>query len=89
MLLLRDQGYDCEYGETFYAQTQQRVVVEPTGDLLVRTLAAVEQAREAAVRLRPPPPLESSPKCPRCPLVGICLPDETNVLGGWTASPGG
>lgn len=80
VLLLRDQGYDCEYGEVFYAQTRQRVVVEPTGDLLVRTLAAVEQAREAAVRLRPPPPLESSPKCPRCSLVGICLPDETNVL---------
>jgi CRISPR-associated protein Cas1 len=56
------------------------VVVEPTEELVARTLAVVEQAREAAVRLRPPPPLESSPKCPRCSLVGICLPDETNVL---------
>ena len=28
----------------------------------------------------PPPPLDDSPKCPRCSLVGICLPDETNLL---------
>jgi CRISPR-associated protein Cas1 len=80
VLLLREHGYDCERGEIYYAETRQRVVVEPTGALVARTLAVVEQAREAAVRLRPPPPLESSPKCPRCSLVGICLPDETNVL---------
>ena len=29
---------------------------------------------------RIPPPLEDSPKCPRCSLVGICLPDEINFL---------
>ena len=27
-----------------------------------------------------PPPLVDSPKCPRCSLVGICLPDETRLL---------
>ena len=27
-----------------------------------------------------PAPLVDSPKCPRCSLVGICLPDETNWL---------
>jgi CRISPR-associated protein Cas1 len=27
-----------------------------------------------------PPPLADSPKCPRCSLVGICLPDETRLL---------
>lgn len=27
-----------------------------------------------------PPPLDDSPKCPRCSLVGICLPDETTLL---------
>ena len=25
-------------------------------------------------------PLENSPKCPRCSLAGICLPDETNLF---------
>jgi CRISPR-associated protein Cas1 len=29
---------------------------------------------------RLPPPLDDSPKCPRCSLVGICLPDETTLL---------
>jgi CRISPR-associated protein Cas1 len=80
VLLLREHGYDCVRGEIYYAQTRQRIVVEPTGELVARTLAVVEQARAAAVELKPPPPLAASPKCPRCSLVGICLPDETNLL---------
>ena len=80
VLLLREHGYACERGEIFYAQTRQRVPVEPTPELVSRTLQIVDEARLAAARLAPPPPLQSSPKCPRCSLVGICLPDETNLL---------
>jgi len=80
VLLLREHGYVCERGEIFYAQTRQRVPVEPTAELVTRTMEIIAEARAAAVRLAPPPPLESSPKCPRCSLVGICLPDETNLL---------
>jgi CRISP-associated protein Cas1 len=80
VLLLREHGYRCDRGEIFYAATRQRVVVDPTEELTARTLALVDEARAAAARLAPPPPLESSPKCPRCSLVGICLPDETNLL---------
>jgi len=80
VLLLREHGYACERGEIFYAQTRQRVSVEPVPELVARTLEIVAEARSAAARLAPPPPLESSPKCPRCSLVGICLPDETNLL---------
>ena len=80
VLLLREHGYACERGEIFYAQTRQRVMVEPDPDLIARTLSIVADARSTAARLAPPPPLESSPKCPRCSLVGICLPDETNML---------
>lgn len=80
VLLLREQGYDCERGEIFYAETRQRVVVQPTMELITRTLTVVDEARTAAARLQPPPPLTSSPKCPRCSLVSICLPDETNLL---------
>jgi len=36
--------------------------------------------RETALSGVIPPPLEDSPKCPRCSLVGICLPDETRLL---------
>lgn len=80
ILLLREHGYDCDRGEIFYAEARRRVVVEPTEDLVTRTLALVGEARATATKLQPPPPLESSPKCPRCSLVGICLPDETNLL---------
>jgi CRISP-associated protein Cas1 len=80
VLLLREHGYAVERGEIFYAETRQRVAVEITPELVSRTLEIVGQARATATELAPPPPLRSSPKCPRCSLVGICLPDETNVL---------
>lgn len=76
------RGYACERGEIFYAQTRQRVPVEPVPELIAQTLEIVAEARSAAARLAPLPPLESGPKCPRCSLVGICLPDETNLLAG-------
>ncbi len=82
VLLLREHGYACQRGEIWYAETRQRVAVEISPELVARTLEVVAEARSAAVRLAPPPPLESSPKCPRCSLVGICLPDETNLLAG-------
>jgi CRISPR-associated protein Cas1 len=79
-LLLRDQGYTVERGELYYAETRQRVPVEITPELEARTLGVVREAREVATRLAPPPPLQASPKCARCSVVGICLPDETNML---------
>jgi CRISPR-associated protein Cas1 len=54
ILLLREHGYRCERGELFYAETRQRVAVEPTEELVARTLKIVEQARTAAARLQPP-----------------------------------
>lgn len=80
VLLLREHGYHSPRGEIFYAGTRQRVTIEATEELIQRTLDVVRQARAAATQLHPPPPLEASPKCPRCSLVGICLPDETNLL---------
>jgi CRISPR-associated protein Cas1 len=80
VLLLREHGYTAERGELFYAETRQRVPVPVTPELVARTLNVAGQARAVAARLAPPPPLRSSPKCPRCSLAGICLPDEVNVL---------
>ena len=80
VLLLREHGYTVARGEIFYAETRQRVPVETTPELVARTLEVVAEARNAAARLVPPPPLQSSLKCARCSLVGICLPDETNLL---------
>jgi CRISP-associated protein Cas1 len=82
VLLLRDHGYVAERGEIFYAGTRQRVPVYVTPSLVEQTLRIVAEARDVATRLAPPPPLRSSPKCGRCSLAGICLPDEVNVLTG-------
>jgi CRISP-associated protein Cas1 len=80
VLLLREHGYTVERGEIFYAETRQRVPVEITPGLVARTTEIIGEARAVATRLAPPPPLRSSPKCARCSLAGICLPDEVNVL---------
>ena len=82
VLLLRDHGYSAERGEVFYAGTRQRVPVYITPSLVEQTLRILAEARDVATRLAPPPPLRSSPKCGRCSLAGICLPDEVNVLAG-------
>jgi CRISPR-associated protein Cas1 len=79
-LLLRENGYECDAGALYFAESQQRVTVELTPELIQRTLDLLAQARRVAASGSIPPPLVDSPKCPRCSLVGICLPDEINAL---------
>jgi CRISP-associated protein Cas1 len=87
-LLLREHGYECDYGILYFAAAQTRVRVELTDALVARTLELLAAARRTAAAGVIPPPLVDSPKCPRCSLVGICLPDETNLLRrGDTALP--
>ncbi len=81
-LLLRDNGYDCSEGEIYFAETRQRVTIPFDDKLVSKTLRLVEELRQVASGPDPPPPLVDSPKCPRCSLVGICLPDETNLHAG-------
>lgn len=79
-LLLRERGYRCDHAELWYAETRQRVRVELTAERLSWAAGLVADARAVADQARPPLPLVDSPKCPRCSLVGLCLPDETNAL---------
>lgn len=79
-LLLREHGYPTSYGELYFAESRERRRVEFTEELIARTIATVERLRSVATAPQAPPPLVDSPKCPRCSLVGICLPDETNAL---------
>lgn len=79
-LLLRAHGYSCDSGVLYYAGSNERVVVEFDDELVALTierLAALRAAADAAVL---PPPLENSPKCVRCSLAPICLPDEVRFL---------
>lgn len=79
-LVLRDHGYRCDEGVIYYVSTKQRVRVPIDDPLLAMTLDALRDARALASAGPIPPPLIDSPKCPRCSLVGICLPDETLAL---------
>lgn len=76
-LVLRDNGYRCDEGVLYYNATKQRVRVAIDEGLMAQTEQALADARTVAERGIIPPPLVDSPKCPRCSLVGICLPDET------------
>jgi len=79
-LVLRDNGYTCDEGILYYAATKQRVRVAMDDALISEAQQLVAEAKEIATRTQIPDPLLDSPKCPRCSLVGICLPDETNAL---------
>lgn len=79
-LLLRANGYRCERGALWFVQSRERVDVVLDEELTERALATVAEMRRLAAEPLAPPPLVDSPKCPRCSLVGICLPDEHNAL---------
>jgi CRISPR-associated protein Cas1 len=79
-LILRENGYQCEGGILYFIDSRRRVAIAFDEALVDRTRELLGQMRAMAVEGRMPPPLDDSPKCPRCSLVGICLPDETRLL---------
>jgi CRISPR-associated protein Cas1 len=79
ILLLRENGYACDEGVVFYRQTRQRVrfVLTLEDEAWIRRgIAAARACTSGPI----PPPLDHSPKCPRCSLAPVCLPDETQFL---------
>lgn len=82
VLLLRDHGYECEHGEIYFARSRRRVRIEIDEALIGITLEAARRAKELVAQGEMPPPLVDDKKCEGCSLVGICLPDETNLLRG-------
>lgn len=78
-MILRENGYEVAKGIVSYPQARARIDVELTPDREERLRAALVDLRKTAAGPCPPP-LVDSPKCPRCSLVGICLPDETHLL---------
>jgi len=78
-LVLRENGYSCDGGIIYYRGTKQRVPLDYTPELEAWIVAKIAAAR--AVSKGPiPPPLVDSPKCVRCSLAPVCLPDETSLL---------
>lgn len=86
-LLLRAHGYSCDSGFLYFAGSNERVEVAFDEELVALTLQRLAALREAATHQTLPPPLENSPKCVRCSLAPICLPDETRFLRGTSEPP--
>ncbi|WP_447977328.1 CRISPR-associated endonuclease Cas4g/Cas1g [Candidatus Nitrospira bockiana] len=79
-LILREHGMDCTGGFLYFVGSRERVTISFDGELIERTLNLIQEMRRTAREGRIPPPLVDSPKCPRCSLVSICLPDEVRCL---------
>ena len=79
-LILEENGYTVDCGTLYFVEAKRRVTVELSEELRARTISLLEEMRARFGTGVAPSPLVDSPKCPRCSLVGICLPDETNLL---------
>ncbi|MGI9016301.1 MAG: CRISPR-associated endonuclease Cas4g/Cas1g [Euzebya sp.] len=86
-MLLRANGYTCDRGILWFVESRERVEVPFDDALMARTEELLADLREVAGTDLPPPPLVDSPKCNRCSLVGICLPDEHNLLTSRSQKP--
>ena len=86
-LLLEEHGYRVEEGAIWYAESRERVRVALDDELRQAARDAVSRLRLVVASGRIPPPLRDSPKCPRCALVSVCLPDEMHALGGSGLAP--
>ncbi|HTS32080.1 MAG TPA: CRISPR-associated endonuclease Cas1, partial [Bryobacteraceae bacterium] len=79
-IVLRESGYRCDEGVAYYRKTGQRVRAAFDGAVMADAESLIARAWQTAEEGEIPAPLEDSPKCPRCSLAGICLPDETRRL---------
>ena len=79
-LILEDAGYKVADGAIWYAGSRERVRIALDEELRAKTRSAISSLRLAAAAGRLPPPLVDSPKCTKCSLAGICLPDEVTFF---------
>jgi CRISPR-associated protein Cas1 len=82
ILILRDNGYTSDEGVIYYRATKQRVRLVMTSEIEAWIIDRIAEARLVAASPTIPPPLVNSPKCVRCSLAPVCLPDETRLLVG-------
>jgi CRISPR-associated protein Cas1 len=86
-MLLQEHGYLCEEGAIYYVASKERVRVTFDDELRGLTINAMSGLRLIAAGGQIPVPLQDSPKCTRCSLVSICLPDEVHYLKSERSEP--
>lgn len=77
VLVLEENGRRVPYGIISYLGSRTRVRVSVDDELRARALRAVEKAREIVAADEIPEPLVDDPRCVRCSLLPICMPEET------------
>ena len=88
-LVLRENNYRCDRGIIYFAASKKRVAIDFDKALVKRTKDLVSELRSTAKSDQIPPPLQDSPKCNRCSMAGVCLPDEINLLQEMEEGGGG
>ncbi len=78
VVLLENAGYEVPRAILYYAAERRRVDVVVDESLRRDALDTLAAAKKCAAGSRPLP-LVNDPKCPRCSLQSICLPDEINL----------
>ena len=79
-MLLQEHGFEVNEGYLYYASSQEKFRVAIDADLLEKTRSAIHGLRAMAAGGKIPLPLENSPKCPKCSLLHLCMPNEVNLL---------
>ncbi len=79
-LVLRENGFACNGGMVYFVKSKKKVPVPFDESLVKRTMELIYSLRSTARNGEMPPPLAHSPRCNRCSLAGICLPDEITLL---------
>ena len=77
-ILLEEAGYTVPEAILYYASEKLRLRIPVDAALREEALKTLKSARETAATKRRPLPLINDPRCLRCSLQPICLPDEVN-----------
>lgn len=78
--LLESQGFPVAAGKLFYDAAQAQVSVPWDAEAKAHLRQTVTEMRQVMAATEAPLPLLDDPRCPRCSLSGLCLPDELNSL---------
>lgn len=76
-ILLEEAGFAVREAVLYYAAEKVRLCIPVDDALRAEALATLDAAKRDGAGPRPMP-LVNDPRCPRCSLQPICLPDEVN-----------
>jgi CRISPR-associated protein Cas1 len=77
-ILLEEAGYTVSEAILYYAAEKRRLRIPVDAALREEALRTLRAAQETAATKKRPLPLVNDPRCLRCSLQPICLPDEVN-----------